>query len=201
VAEDLFDAIFIGITEEQTSGLSPNLAEALAAYPDSRRVDDRKHLFDMAQQQRVEQSFVRILQVAEKAVFIEGARLFRQRLHSAFNLLIQIAYMRRRQAMQVKDVAFMVGEGCSLIEAGGIDQVKSRKSNLPGLFAVRLPQWLLHYCPSSLRAYRLVFCGFPRDASEAMVYSILRGVAGCVLGGSEDSEALNGTPLPSASVA
>jgi hypothetical protein len=96
VAEDLFDAIFIGITEEQTSGLPPNLAEALAAFPDSRRVDDRKHLFDMAQQQRVEQSFVRILQVAEKAVFIESGRLVAQGLKPAVDLLLESPYMRRQ---------------------------------------------------------------------------------------------------------
>ena len=43
--------------------------------------------------------------------------------------------MRRQQAVQVKYVALVIGEGGSLVETGRIDQVISRKRNLIGFFA------------------------------------------------------------------
>src|ERR1039458_2330316 len=50
----LIDTIFIRIAEEQTSWLSPYLTEALAALTHSWRVHQRQHLFDIAQQERIE---------------------------------------------------------------------------------------------------------------------------------------------------
>ena len=94
--QDLIDAIFIRIAEKQTSRLSPYLTEALATLTHSWRVHQREHLFDIAHQERVEQRLVRILQVAEKAVFIEGVRLIPQCLHPALNLFIKTPHMRRQ---------------------------------------------------------------------------------------------------------
>src|SRR5450759_2668426 len=76
MTQDLIDAMFIRIAEEQTLWLSPYLTEALATLTHSGRVHDGEHLFDIAQQERIEQRLVRILQFAEKAVFMEGVRLF-----------------------------------------------------------------------------------------------------------------------------
>src|SRR5271169_4640571 len=93
--QDLIDAIFIRIAEEQTAWLSPYFTEALATLPHRRRVHQREHLFDIAQQERIEQRFVRILQVAEKTVFIKGRRLIPQSLHPPLNLFIKTSHVRR----------------------------------------------------------------------------------------------------------
>ncbi len=79
MTQDLIDAIFIRIAEKQASWLSPYLAEALATLTHGWRVHQREHLFDIAHQERIEQRLVSILQVAEKAVFVEGVRLLRGR--------------------------------------------------------------------------------------------------------------------------
>jgi len=50
----------------------------------------------MAKQERVEQGFVCILQVAEKTVFIEGRRLIPQGLKPALDLLVETSNMRRQ---------------------------------------------------------------------------------------------------------
>ena len=94
--QNLIDAIFIRIAEKQTSRLSPDLTEALAALTHSWRVHQREHLFDIAHQQRIEKRFVCILQVAEKAVFIEGGGLRPQCLHAALNLFIKSPHVRRQ---------------------------------------------------------------------------------------------------------
>src|SRR6516162_4891195 len=51
MAEDLRNALLVRMAEENSSGLSPNLAEALAPFANGRRVDQRQHFFDVAHQQ------------------------------------------------------------------------------------------------------------------------------------------------------
>src|SRR5262249_37037379 len=75
VAEDLFDAIFVRIAEEYPARLSPDFAEALAALADRRRVHQGQHMFDVANDEGVEERFVVVLQVAEKGIFVEGGGL------------------------------------------------------------------------------------------------------------------------------
>ena len=131
----LFDATFVRIAEKQTSGLSPYLAESLATFAYRWRVDKRQHFFDIANQEGVEERLVRILQVAEKRVFIERSRLIIQCLQAALKLFVERSHMRRQQAVQVKYVALVIGEGCSFVETGRIDQVISREGDLTDVFA------------------------------------------------------------------
>jgi hypothetical protein len=58
MAQDLFDAVFVRIAEKDAARLSPYLAEALTAFAYSWRIDERQHLFDIADEQCVEQRFV-----------------------------------------------------------------------------------------------------------------------------------------------
>ena len=106
MTQDLIDTIFIRIAEKQASRLSPYLAETLAAFTHGRRVHQRQHLFDVADQERIEKRLVRILQVAEKAVFVEGSRLLRECLHAALNLFIESPDVRRQvsRAGQIRRV-------------------------------------------------------------------------------------------------
>jgi hypothetical protein len=132
MVENVIDPVFIRGAEEQTSRLSPYFAEALAALTHGRRVHQGEHLVDIAHQERIEKRFVCILQVAEKAVFGEGSRLIRESLLAAPDLFVKSPDVRRQETVQVKYVAFVIGEGCSLIETWRVDQVKSRKRHLAG---------------------------------------------------------------------
>ena len=96
MTQDLIDAIFIRIAEEQTSWFSPYLTEALATLTHRWRVHQREHLFDVAKQEPIEERLVRILQVAEKAVFMEGVRLLPECLNPPLNLFIKTPHMRRQ---------------------------------------------------------------------------------------------------------
>src|SRR5262249_41906680 len=98
VAQNLTDAILVWIAQEQAARLSPDLAETLTAFTHSRRVDERQHLLDVTNQERIEKRLVGILKVAKKAVFGERARLLRQRLLAAFDLLLEAPHVRRQQS-------------------------------------------------------------------------------------------------------
>jgi hypothetical protein len=57
--QDLANSMLVGVTEEQSAGLPPNLAEPLASFADGRHVYRRHHLFDVAHQHGVSRvSFV-----------------------------------------------------------------------------------------------------------------------------------------------
>ena len=58
--------------------------------------------------------------------------------------------------MQVKYVAFAIGESCSFVETRRIDQVISGKRNLQGLFAGCTLQLLAHVCPSKIRTFMVI---------------------------------------------
>src|SRR5271156_2218052 len=150
MAQDLRDAIFVRIAEEESPRLSPYLAEALATLADGWRVHQRQHLFDIANQKSIEERLVYVLQVAEKGVFIEGGRLLIQRLHPPVELFVERPQVRRQQTVQVEYVTFVIGEGGSLVETGRVDQVISRKRNLIGFFV---------YCFLQLRGH-LISPGF-----------------------------------------
>jgi len=47
MAEDLRDAVFIGIAEEEPARLTPDLAESLAVFADGRGVNEGQKLFDV----------------------------------------------------------------------------------------------------------------------------------------------------------
>ena len=96
MTQDLIDAMFIRIAKEQASWLSPYFAEALATLTHCGRVHNGEHLFDIAQQERIEQRLINILQVAEKTVFVEGVRLLAEGLNPAANLFFKSSYMWRQ---------------------------------------------------------------------------------------------------------
>src|ERR1700743_2836075 len=89
MSQDVFDTILIRIAEKQSAWLSPYLTEALASLTYSRCVDQRQHLFDIANQERIKQGLVCILKVAKKAVFTEGVWLSSQSLQPSLNLFIK----------------------------------------------------------------------------------------------------------------
>ena len=99
MTQDLIDTMFIRIAEEQTSWLSPYLTEALATLTHRWRIHHGEHLFDVAQQERIKQRLVGILQVAEKAVFMKGVRLLPECLNPPLNLFIKTPHMRWQQTV------------------------------------------------------------------------------------------------------
>ena len=72
------------------------LGELLAAETDRRRIDDRHHLFDVARQQRVEQSLVAILQAAQEDVFLDIAAELAEGVEPALDLVVERGDMGRQ---------------------------------------------------------------------------------------------------------
>ena len=68
-----------------------------------------------------------------------------QCFNPALNLFIKTPHMRGQQTVQVKYVAFVVRESCSLIETWRIDQIISRNRNLVGIVACCLLKLLVHF--------------------------------------------------------
>src|SRR5215831_5595212 len=69
--KDAIDPGLVRDTEEQPARLPKQTAEVLTAGADGWRVDDRHQLFQVADQQRVEQGLVGILQLAQEGVSFE----------------------------------------------------------------------------------------------------------------------------------
>ncbi|MGC2803449.1 MAG: hypothetical protein WCA41_16565, partial [Candidatus Acidiferrum sp.] len=101
----------------------------------------------------VEQSLVGVLQIAEKGVFVEGSRLPGQCTQPAINLFIEISDVRWKQTVELEYVSFAIGECCSFIETGGIDQVVSGKRDLKAFIAGVRRQLLEHFRPSQIRTF------------------------------------------------
>ena len=89
MAEDLFDAILVGVAEEQAAGFPPDLTEALATLADRRSVDQRQHLLDIADNQCVEQRFVGVLEVTKEIVFVKLSRLVMQSFEATLDLVVE----------------------------------------------------------------------------------------------------------------
>ena len=75
------------IAEKETSRLTPDFAEALAAFPHRRGVDQRQHLFDIPRQQRVEKGLIGVLELTQKCVLLESRRQPLQRSQTPFELV------------------------------------------------------------------------------------------------------------------
>jgi len=90
----------------------------LTAGADGRRVDDRHQLFQVSDQQCVEQGLVGILQLAQEGVAFEIGLEAAQRLETTRNLLVQRGDIGRQQAVQVEGVAFGLGDAVPLLNCG-----------------------------------------------------------------------------------
>ncbi len=102
VAEDLPHRGAVRDAEKQAARLAEQPAERAAAGADRRRIDDRQQLLDVALEQRVEQRFVGVLQVAQKGVALEVGGKFAERLQPAADLLVDIGDRRRQQPVQAE---------------------------------------------------------------------------------------------------
>src|SRR5262249_6145365 len=114
--KDAIDPGLVRDTEEQAARLPKQAAEVLAAFPDGGRVDDRHQLFQVSDQQRVEQGLVGILQLAQEGVAFEIRLEAAQRLETARYLLIESRDIGRQQAVQVERVTLGLRKRRALVE-------------------------------------------------------------------------------------
>src|SRR5215469_5445979 len=154
MAQDLVDAMPIGIANEQAPRLSPNLAEALATFADGWGIYQWQHVFHVTKQKGIEQRFVCILQIAKKGIFVEGSGLLRQGRAPALHLVFEVPDVRRQQTVQVKQVAFVFGKCSALIEARRVDQIVSGKRHRQGLSSAGQSWLLAHFRPFRARVAR-----------------------------------------------
>ncbi len=127
MVEDRLDAVGVGVAEEDAARLTPDLREALAAFSHGGRVDDGQHLLDVARDERVEERFIDVLEVAHEGVAGEVVGKRPEGLHAASHLLVERANLRRKQAVEREFVALRLGEGGALVEDGSLQQAKTRE--------------------------------------------------------------------------
>jgi len=102
VAQDLPDAVAVGIGDEKAARTAVDLAEALAGQPDRRGIKDRQHLLDVVGHQPVEQRLVGVLQRAQVNVPGDVSGLLLIGPVPAARLLLQRLHHSRQQAAQAQ---------------------------------------------------------------------------------------------------
>ena len=118
VREDLFDAVLVGIAEEEAARLAPDLGEALAAFANGGRVDDRQQLLDVMRNERIEERLIVVLQVAHIGVFAEGRGAAVENALAALALVLQGSDMRGKQAVKGESVALASVNAVPLLRRG-----------------------------------------------------------------------------------
>ncbi len=118
MSENAVDPVLVWDAEEQPAGLAKQAAEFLATLTDGWRVDDRQQLFEVADQERVEQRLVGVLQLAQKGIALDVRLVAAQRLEAARDLLVQRQDVGRQQAVQIERLALGFGERRALVQPG-----------------------------------------------------------------------------------
>src|ERR1700747_1545387 len=116
------DLALVWIAEEQTAGLAPNLAEALAALAHGGRIDERQHLLDIGRQERIKQSLIGVLNIPEERVSLYVGCKCVHDLEASHGLVLESADMRRQKTMQVKAIPLGLCEGGTLVEYGRVEE-------------------------------------------------------------------------------
>src|SRR5262245_44023474 len=116
------DLVLVRDAEKQTARPAKYMTERLAPETNRRRVDDWQHLFNVAGQQRIKQSFVGVLQATQKHVFLQVARQRTKCVEPPCDLVFEFGNMWRQEAVQLEEVAFAVGERRTFVEQRIIEQ-------------------------------------------------------------------------------
>jgi hypothetical protein len=122
VREHAADASAIGGADEDSPRALEDVRVALAGEADRRRVDDRRHLVRMLDQQPVEERLVAVVQRAEVDVLLEIARLAAEILEHARELLLLGGDVRRKKAAQLQPIALLFRERGAFVEEGILQQ-------------------------------------------------------------------------------
>src|SRR5579883_522222 len=104
------------------------MAEVTARLGDDRRVDDRHHLFDVVEQEAIEENFVVVLKSSKVDVAVE--RLFVGKVGGVGSryLFFERFDVGRKQAVEAEAEALFDGERGSFIESGRAQQARAVQS-------------------------------------------------------------------------
>ena len=116
IGEDLLDPFPVLQAQKQAARLAEDMAEALTAEADRRRIDHRHHLFDVPGQQRVKQCFVGILQASQKRISVDVAPLRTESFEPAHDLIVELGNMRGKEPVQIEFIPLLFGKGSPLVK-------------------------------------------------------------------------------------
>jgi hypothetical protein len=119
-------------TQEYTARLAPYFAEMLTSLAHRWRVNKRKKLVEMANQYRIEQCFVGVLQISQKRVALKVRTERTHHPEPALDLLIHGRDMRGEQSVQAENATLAVAEGHAFIQQGFVDEVVTGQARLDG---------------------------------------------------------------------
>src|SRR4051812_45810206 len=95
-AQDIRDALLMRNAQKKSTGLAKTLAEVLTSETHRRGVDDRQHLFEMTNQQRIKEHFVCVLEAAQEKIPLEVIRQLTKCLQTARYLFVERSHCGRQ---------------------------------------------------------------------------------------------------------
>ena len=116
VAQDLRHAAHVVRGDPDAARPAVEVAELLACPAHGGRVDDRQQLFEVVQQDPVEQGLVPVLEGRQADVLLEVVLLVADMLKLQGNLLLDLHHSGRQQAAEAERVPFVVRERRVLVE-------------------------------------------------------------------------------------
>ncbi len=117
------------VGNEEAARTAVDVAEFLAAERDDRRIDDRQHFIDVAEQQTIEKNFVGVLKLPEIDVALEIIGLERKSLICADGLVIERFNDRRKEPVKAKQFALVYGESGAFVKRRIVEEFHPAMTN------------------------------------------------------------------------
>ena len=130
VPQQRADVVPVWIGDEQPAVPPVDVAELLARLPDGRRVQDRQHLFDVVEEEAVEEDLVGVLERPQVDVSSQVGLVCPERLIRPAALLVERLDYRRQQSVQPERLALGLGERGALVQERSLEQVDPPRAGL-----------------------------------------------------------------------
>ena len=123
VAEHLWDVVYVVRGDPHSPGPAHDMAVLPTRTPNRRRVDDRGKLFEVIDQQPVEERLVPILQRRETDVLLELVTLSAEMLELEGDLLFDRHGSPRQEAAKSQRRSLGLGESSVLVDCRAVEQL------------------------------------------------------------------------------
>ena len=127
IAENLLQSALGADRQVHAARRSEDVAELLARFANSRRIDEGHVGGRVGHQDGVEQPFVARLQVGKHQILLQIVAEVGDLDPSARHLQVDCGYRSREQPFEPELASFRFGEGSSFVEAGVVKQVIPRR--------------------------------------------------------------------------
>src|SRR5712692_1389052 len=133
ILQELLDVLAEWIRDDEAAGTPVDVAEFLARFRHDGRVNDRKHLLDMIEEQAIKEDFVGVLQLPKVNVPFEIVRLSKKGFVRPKGLFFDGLDRGREKAVQAKSLPFGQSESRALVQCRSFQKpVPAKTRREPG---------------------------------------------------------------------